>query len=174
MLQTLRRLFRPSEVQIQAQDAYIALTKQARNPIFYRELGVPDTLDGRFELIVLHLWLQLTRWEASTNDSKRALIEAFFQDMDQNLREFGIDMGIKKRMKAMANGYNGHLTAYDAALAKGDDAALADAFARNIYSTADTAASDAQLAALTRYAREAVQPALASDWPAVSFDAAGM
>ena len=169
MLQTLRRLFHPSEVQVQAQDAYIACTAQARNPVFYTKFGVPDTLDGRYEMIVLHLWLQLTRWGNSESDEKkRAIIEAFFQDMDQNLREFGIDMGIKKRMRAMANGYNGRLTAYDEALATNGDDALQAALTRNVYSTCEEAPKAEQVAALTHYIREALQPALASDWPALS------
>lgn len=171
MLSTLRKLLRPDETELQGQDAYNGCAAQARNPVFYRALGVPDTLDGRYEMIVLHVWLQLTRMkEADTPEHTRALIEAFFADMDQNLREFGIDMGIKKRMRAMADGYHGRITAYDAAFAEPDDAALTEAFTRNIYGTLETAANPTNIAALCAYARSAAsnQTALASEWPAIS------
>lgn len=137
---------------------------------------MPDTLDGRFELILLHLWLQLTRWEnTQTPEMKRALIEAFFADMDQNLREFGIDMGIKKRMRAMADGYNGRLNAYDVALAETTDDALCAALGRNVFGTCEQPPTPAQLNTLAHYVRMAAsQPVAASDWPALSLEAAGI
>jgi cytochrome b pre-mRNA-processing protein 3 len=172
MLQTLRQFFRSDDTRKQAQDAYIALTTQARNPVFYREFDVPDTLDGRFELIVLHLWLQLTRWHTHRPDAlKRALIEAFFQDMDQNLREFGIDTGMKKRIRAMADGYHGRITAYDAALTDAHHGPLRDALRRNVYGTVNDKPSEEILAQFVRYVREAARADATPDWPSPDISA---
>ena len=175
MLGTLQKLFGHSELEMHGQDAYNGCVAQARNPVFYEQFGVPDTLEGRFELIVLHVWLHLTRTkETESPEQQRSIVEAFFKDMDQNLREFGIDMGIKKRMRAMADGYNGRITAYDTARDANDDTALKDAFARNIFGECDQPPSDGALTRLLAYAQAALaQPARASDWPALSLDTAG-
>src|SRR3954469_17643296 len=100
MLAALRRLLleRPPET---ARAAYIALLAQARNPFFFERLGVPDTLDGRLELIVLLLFLLRQRLHAVPQafPVARGLSEEFFADMDRSLRELGvIDTGLAKRM----------------------------------------------------------------------------
>ncbi|MGD1878248.1 MAG: ubiquinol-cytochrome C chaperone family protein [Kiloniellaceae bacterium] len=99
---------------------YEAIVAQARSPELYRDLGVPDTLDGRFESIVLHLVLVLRRLKRDFpegTDLAEALQEAFFADMDRSLREMGAgDLGVGKRVKRMAEGFMGRLGAYEEAL----------------------------------------------------------
>lgn len=140
-----------------ADAAYIALVAQARKPFFYAELKVPDTLDGRFEMIVLHLFLlqhrllqestagavpALSKRESShsTCDGRapkefaRHVSEAFFDDMDRSVRELGVaDTGVSKRIKAMGQAYHGRLQAYEAGLQ--DAKAMRAALARNLYGT---------------------------------------
>jgi cytochrome b pre-mRNA-processing protein 3 len=145
MLDTLRKLCVPKPPQA-VNDTYIALVAAARNPFFYTDLHVPDTLDGRFEVIVLHLFLLQHRLIASTtppNSSDEAkaqqafaqfLSEAFFYDMDNCIRELGVaDTGVSHRIKKMGKAYHGRLQAYSAGLAEA--AALRAALARNLYGT---------------------------------------
>ena len=85
---------------------YDSIVAQSRVEAFYRDLGVPDTVEGRFELIVLHLHLVLERLRREGAAGKRlsqTLIEAFVTDMDDSMREFGIgDMGVPRRVKKAA------------------------------------------------------------------------
>lgn len=136
MFGALRQLFipkPPSEVEA----TYIALLRAARNPFFFTALKVPDTLDGRFEMIVLHLFLLQHRLIAKDNESFcQFLSEAFFNDMDTSLREMGVaDTGVSKRIKKMGKAYHGRLQAYAAGL--NDATALRAALARNLYGTVE-------------------------------------
>ena len=137
---------RPTET---ARAAYIALVAHARNPFFYETLAVPDTLDGRFELIVLHLFLLQARLLGEDEDFSRYLAEFFFSDMDRSLREIGVsDTGVRYRIKAMAKAYHGRLQAY--MLAQKNPAQLLPALSRNLYGTVDEGSVDA-LHRMARY-----------------------
>jgi cytochrome b pre-mRNA-processing protein 3 len=137
---------------------YRRLVAQARDPGFYRHAGVPDTLDGRFEMIVLHVFLvlrRLKRAQGAADELSRALTEALFEDMDRNLREIGVgDLSVGKHVKRMASAFRGRLAAYDAALAAGDDA-LAAALERNLYGTVSPAS--AEVARMVSYLRRECQ-----------------
>src|ERR1700759_3106086 len=80
---------------------YGMIVTQAREPIFYRDLGVPDTVNGRFDLLLLHLWLLLRRLRNVAHggvELSQALFDRFCEDMDDNLREMGIgDQTVPKR-----------------------------------------------------------------------------
>ncbi len=99
---------------------YDIIVAQARNPALYRDFDVPDSLDGRFEAIVLHLVLVLRRLKQDFPEGMELagnLQEVFFTDMDRSLREMGAgDLGVGKRVKRMAEGFMGRLHAYDEAL----------------------------------------------------------
>ena len=121
-----------------AQRLYRRAVEQARQPVFYRDLAVPDTVDGRFDLIVLHVILVLRRLEAAGQDTgalRRRLQEVLFDDMDRALREMGVgDLSVGKQVKKMAEAFFGRLDAYGQALgAAAEDAVLADAVRRNVY-----------------------------------------
>lgn len=129
-------------------DTYIALVRAARNPFFFTSLGVPDTLDGRFELILLHLFLLQQRLHEEDTEFSRYLSEEFFRDMDRALRELGImDTGISKRIKRMGKAYHGRLQHYGAAME--DEQQLCAALARNLYGTV----KEGDVMYLTRMAR---------------------
>lgn len=119
---------------------YGTIVTQARMPCFYRDYGVADTVNGRFDLIVLHLTLLFHRL-ASEPETQRALgqrvFDLFCRDMDHNLREMGVgDLAVPKKMKRIGAAFYGCLNAYEAALEVGDKEALIGAIARNIQSAA--------------------------------------
>lgn len=114
---------------------YAKAVTQARSPVFYAEREVPDTLDGRFDMLVLHVFLLLHRLGADGKPMKRitqALFDLMFADMDRSLREMGVsDMRIGKKVKEMARAFYGRVDAYEPALA--DEGKLKEALARNLY-----------------------------------------
>jgi cytochrome b pre-mRNA-processing protein 3 len=102
--------------------------------MFYRDLGVPDTVNGRFDMLLLHLWLLLRRLRTAAGgaDLAQELFDRFCEDMDDNLREMGIgDQTVPKRMRAFGEAFYGRAKAYDLALNEGGEA-LASAICRNI------------------------------------------
>lgn len=140
----------------EARRLYDAVVAQARLPGFYRGSGVPDTLDGRFELVALHSYLLLRRLkrEAQSADLAQAVFDAMFTDMDESLREIGVgDLSVGRRVKQMAQAFYGRIAAYDAGLAEAGDAALEAALARNLYGTLPEAPP--ATAAMARYMRQA-------------------
>ena len=113
---------------------YGMIVTQAREPLFYRDLGVPDTVNGRFDLLLLHLWLVLRRLRPIEGGAElcQALFDRFCDDMDANLREMGVgDLAVPKRMQAFGEAFYGRTAAYDLALADGSEA-LAQALCKNI------------------------------------------
>ncbi|MBX3518237.1 MAG: ubiquinol-cytochrome C chaperone family protein [Rhodospirillales bacterium] len=119
------------------QTLYSAIVCQARQPAFYRVCGVADTPDGRFDLIALHAALILRRLRMEGEAARplaQALFDHMFADMDENLREMGVgDLGVGKRVKAMARAFYGRLAAYDAAVTASDRTRAAEALRRNLY-----------------------------------------
>lgn len=132
---------------------YTAAVQAARDPYLYERLGAPDTLDGRFDIIGLHVSLLIHRLRSAPRpgpDLAQAVFDAMFSDMDQNLREIGVsDMAVGKRMRAMWEAFHGRAQAYAAAVEAGDEAALAAAVARNVWRGAEP---DGNAAALARLA----------------------
>jgi len=113
---------------------YGMIVTQAREPMFYQDLGVPDTVNGRFDLILLHLWLLLRRLRTAADGAElsQALFDRFCEDMDDNLREMGVgDQTVPKRMRAFGEAFYGRTRAYDQAIDEGSEA-LASAISRNI------------------------------------------
>jgi cytochrome b pre-mRNA-processing protein 3 len=117
MLNALKLFFQPS-LKHEAHAAYVQLVEQARNPWFYENQAVPDTLDGRFDVIILHIFLLVHRLRREQSDNAalfvRAVSEVFFADMDRSLREMGVgDTGISHRIKKMVSAFYGRLQAYE-------------------------------------------------------------
>jgi cytochrome b pre-mRNA-processing protein 3 len=142
---------------------YGAIVAQARSPAFYADYRVPDTVEGRFDLIVLHLVLLLNRLGRPAEASRglgQELFDAFCRDLDANLREMGVgDLAVPKRMQAFAEAFYGRQAAYLAALDAADERVFEKALARNIFA----AGNDAGAAKLGRYARAAVTSLEAQD-----------
>ena len=120
---------------------YGMIVARAREPGFYEVFGVPDTVDGRFDLLVLHLWMALRRLRAGGQTQlAQGLFDHFCNDMDANLREMGVgDLTVPKRMQKFGEAFYGRSAAYDAALAQGAEQgkeqgteALAQALCKNV------------------------------------------
>lgn len=150
----INRLFKGAESRDAAGNLYRALVAQSRLPAFYRGFGVPDTLDGRFDMIALHAFLVLHRLKRDGEGQGRvaqALFDLMFADMDGALRELGVgDLSVGRKVKRMASGFYGRVAAYEAGLAGTKDE-LQHALARNLYGTVAPAAS--QVAAMASYVR---------------------
>lgn len=163
-----KRLFDPQPRSDQAWPLYEIVVAQARTPVLYRDYGIPDSLDGRFEAIVVHMVLVLRRLKRDFPaglELAEALQEVFFTDMDRSLREMGAgDLGVGKRVKRMAEGFMGRLTAYEAALdavpLRGP-AELETALRRNAFGTLSAEQGDS--AALAAYVLAQVQTLEAQD-----------
>ena len=133
-------------------ELYTASVRAARDPYFFQALGVPDTLDGRFDMVGLLVFLVVDRLHAASAEGKKlaqAVFDAMFLDMDINLREIGIsDMRVAKSVRDMWEAFNGRSAAYAAALASGDTEALATTIARNVWRGRDPDESSHILARL--------------------------
>lgn len=118
---------------------YRDLVSRARAPMFYGDGGAPDSFDGRFDILVCHLYFVLRRLRGISDAAVfgRDLCEGFFADMDSVLREQGVsDTRVSKHIRNMASAFYGRISAYDVALAgEGlcSGRALAKVLARNLY-----------------------------------------
>lgn len=116
---------------------YVAAVTAARQSYLYTTLGVPDTLDGRFDLIGLHAWLVIQRLRFLPDpgpDLAQAVFDAMFSDMDMALREMGVgDLSVGKRVRAMWEAFHGRALAYEQALDANDPTAMREALIRNIW-----------------------------------------
>jgi cytochrome b pre-mRNA-processing protein 3 len=149
----LARLLRPPRREA-AYRLYTGAVEAARQPAFYARLGVPDTLDGRFELVALHVALVLRRLktEPSAKEFAQEVFDAMFADLDRALREMGTgDLSVGKQVKRMAAAFYGRALAYERGLAGSED--LAEALRRNLYGT--IVADAGALAAMTGWVRDA-------------------
>ena len=152
----LHRLLKSSRRHPDPSILYDAIVDQARQPHFFAVCGVPDTVFGRFDLLVLHAFLVLRRLNQAGNaleDFRQALFDHMFRDMDASLRELGVgDLSVPKKIKRMAQGFYGKVVAYEKALAGSDDD-IAEALRRNLFS--DAAPDAAQVGAIVVYLRVA-------------------
>ena len=135
---------------------YGMIVAQARSPAFYLGYGVPDTVAGRLDMIVLHLVLllrQLTKAQGAVPPIGQQLFDRFCQDIDDNFREMGVgDLAVPKEMQRVAEAFYGRAKAYESALADDSAAALEAAVARNVYGVPEPPLGARRLAA---YMREA-------------------
>jgi cytochrome b pre-mRNA-processing protein 3 len=137
---------------------YRRIITQARQPDFYSRHAVPDSLDGRFDMIVLHSFLVMRRLRAigtaAAQRLSQQLFDLQFADMDSSLREIGVgDLGVGKKVKVMAQAFLGRVEAYEVGLQASDDAALIEALTRNLYGTSQPSpAGPGRMAAYVRAA----------------------
>jgi cytochrome b pre-mRNA-processing protein 3 len=159
------RLFRPRFHPATIDSLYGVIVAQARVPDFYEEFGVADSVDGRFELIVLHLALVTRRLgrEAEGAALGRALVDRFGRDMDDNLREMGVgDLTVPKKMKGMFEALYGRTRSYQSALQgalnETGSEALEAALARNVFG-----GRGGEVSRLAAYVRRAARELDAAD-----------
>ena len=161
----LMSIFSAGRYRRTAAGLYQTVVGAARQPLFYRTLAVPDTIEGRYEMIVLHMALALRRLRRITpepRDLAQALVDYMASDLDRSMRELGVgDLSVPRHMKRLGEGCFGRATAYDQALDSTDAAGMDAALIRNVYS--DCAPGAASLAALQAYLRE--QEHHLASWP---------
>jgi cytochrome b pre-mRNA-processing protein 3 len=147
----VKHLFRP---QAAPAACYAAIVAAARQRMLYAGMGVPDTMEGRLDMLVLHVFFVLRRLkQANRMDFAQELTDAFFADIEANFRELGVsDQAVAKKMRAVEEIYYGRVKAYDAALGESPDA-FEKALARNIL----TPGPAADASALARYGLDAVR-----------------
>lgn len=147
---------------------YGVIVAQARSPAFYADYGVPDTVQGRFDLIVLHMVLLLRRLGRDSEDARRfgqRLFDEFCRDLDGNLREMGIgDLAVPKHMRRFAEAYYGRQAAYLAAFEAADARVFENALARNILALSER---DDRAVRLAHYACAAARELAAQEEHAV-------
>jgi cytochrome b pre-mRNA-processing protein 3 len=151
---------------------YGMIVAQARSRAFYADYGVPDTVEGRFDLLVLHLVLLLNRL-GRTNEAggpghnlEQRLFDVFCRDLDDNLREMGVgDMAVPRRMRHFAEAFYGRQAAYNAAMSAPDQREHEKAVARNIFGVI---AVDERAVRLARYARATASQLDAEDKDALA------
>ena len=156
--------FRSDPIQRAAARAYEHVVAQSRRPEFFAGIGVPDTVDGRFELICLHAFLYLHRLKREQKQASAAgqrFFDLMFTDFDRSLREMGTgDLSVGREVRRMAEAFYGRIAAYESGLAA-DDATLQAALARNLFGTA--AGTQGGLDAMAAYLRREAADLAAQD-----------
>ncbi|HZA00643.1 MAG TPA: ubiquinol-cytochrome C chaperone family protein [Hyphomicrobiaceae bacterium] len=130
---------------------YGSVAAQARDPTFYATYGVPDTPEGRFDLLVVHLYLVLERLKGEREAGaalSRSLVETFITDMDDSMRELGLgDLSVPRKVKKAVAALYDRVHEYRAAMSEADGERLVEALTRNVYGSvtvAERAACGAQ------------------------------
>ena len=154
----LRNLFKSDPVRDAAHDLYVAAVEQARRPGFYLHAGVPDSTEGRFDMVVLHAFLAIHRLKSEDGHPKAVaqhLYNVMFDDMDRSLREMGVgDFGIGHKVNRLSKAFFGRVQAYETAIADADDDALEEALGRNLFGTVQP--SPEHLTAMAAYVRQSI------------------
>jgi len=139
---------------------YESAVRQARAPALYASLGAPDTVEGRFELLTLHVILLVERLRGeggAAQASSQALFDTYVGDLDGALREMGVgDLSVGKRMRELGNAFYGRAAGYRKAFeALPEQAPLEDLIGRTILQDA-TGADPTALAAYAARCRDAL------------------
>lgn len=152
------RLFRHRSRTSIIASLYGTIVAQARAPVFYRDYRVPDTVNGRFEMISLHCVLVLERLEQGPDPRRRlgqAVFDRFCEDMDDSVREMGVgDLAVPRAMRRIGEAFYGRQAAYRLALAAPGGEPLAAVLERNVFAGVSTPDGVRRLAA---YVREAAR-----------------
>jgi cytochrome b pre-mRNA-processing protein 3 len=154
----ISRLFRRAPQDPSIASLYGTIVAQARTPAFYQIYAVPDTVNGRLEMIMLHAVLFLRRVEdeaAPVRALGQGLFDHFCRDIDASMREMGVgDLAVPRKMRRIGEAFYGRQAAYRTALAASDQESLVAALERNVYADAPQTGAARRLAA---YIREAAR-----------------
>ena len=130
--------FRPSRADLDAARLLQAVQAASRRPAFFGDSRIPDTLEGRFELMALNGALALIRLKSEPGAAPlaQAFTDRMFSSFDAGLREAGVgDLSVPKQMRKLAGGFYGRLNAYAEALGENDQDAAASAIGRNVFAS---------------------------------------
>lgn len=156
----LKRLFKPRPALVMGQALYASAVRQARMPALYADLGAPDTLEGRFELYSLHVYLILARLKEQGPQAAevgQAIFDTYVQALDDALREMGVgDTSVGRKMRKLGEAFYGRIKSYeDAVTTLPDTTALEAVLTRTVYAEVDAAKAPG-LAAYAVAQREAL------------------
>ncbi len=151
----LRNPFRTPPERVAGHALYTAVIGAARDPKVFTSWSVPDTPEGRFEMLALTTFLLLKRLKTddANKEVAQAVFDIMFEDLDSNLRELGVgDVGVSKKIKKMAEGFYGRISAYQSGLENGsDDAGLIAALLKYVYR--DQPPDESAVASLAAFTR---------------------
>ena len=143
---------------------YANIVSQARTEIFYSVFGVPDTLNGRFDMITLHMFIVLRRLKDLGEDGvklSQSLFDIMFADMDRNLREMGVgDLSVGKKVKALATAFYGRIKAYDIGIDGLNHESLMHSLERNLF--LDAVPNEEHVKIISNYLTREIEAA--SNW----------
>lgn len=143
-----------------AEKIYDAIVAQSRNPAFYLRCGVPDTLSGRFDMLVIHMFVVLQILKLGGREGQllaQEIVEAFIREMDTMVRDLGVsDRNVPKEVRKIAQLFYGQLLAYSTALQRGDTKGLANEVWKSFQSGEGSSASIAA-EAISTYMRQAIK-----------------
>lgn len=153
----LKRLFRPNRAYEAGQALYRTAAAQARDPVFYADVGAPDTVEGRFELYMIHVILLAMRLRghgARAGETSQVMFDAFLRGLDDAMREMGVgDLSVGKKMRKLGEAFYGRAKRYDAAI--DDPAELQALVRRTLYADVEAPAAETGAAAVAAYVRRA-------------------
>lgn len=134
----LDRWLKPRPAKAAGAKLYASAVAQARSPAFYRDFGVRDSMEGRFELFSLHVILLIERLKGQGEpaaETSQAVFDSYVKGLDDAFREIGVaDTSVGKKMKKLAGAFYGRLKTYDEAVAGlPDDTAVRDFLARTAF-----------------------------------------
>jgi len=169
----LDRLLAKNPVKTAARRLHEAATRQGRLPALYLDMNAHDTVEGRFEMLTLHVILLIDRLkdEPEAAAVRQALFDVYVRDLDGALREMGVgDLSVGKKMRKLGEAFYGRAKAYDAAFkALPATASLSETASRTTLDGADaTALTDYILRCRQALAAQATADLIAGDvaWPA--------
>jgi cytochrome b pre-mRNA-processing protein 3 len=150
------RLFKKDPMKARAREVYDTLVRAARKPGLYGQVGAPDTVDGRFDMITAHAILLFRRLRGqgeAAADLSQLVFDVMFDDFDAALREMGTgDLSVGKKIREMGEAFYGRAKAYEDALNAGDEEMLAAILERNLFAVdagEDTAPEDVETVHVT-------------------------
>ena len=150
----LPRLFRQRPAYEAGAALYRAAAAQAREPAFYREAHAPDTVEGRFELYMIHVILLAMRLRGqgkAAAETSQVMFDAFLRGLDDAMREMGVgDLSVGKKMRRLGEAFYGRAKRYDESI--GDHAELRALVRRTLYADMEGADAEAGAGAVAAYA----------------------
>ena len=153
----LPRLFRQRPAYDAGQALYRVAADQAREPAFYRDAHAPDTVEGRFELYMIHVILLALRLRGGGRraaETSQVMFDAFLRSLDDAMREMGVgDLSVGKKMRRLGEAFYGRAKRYDELI--GDPAELQAMVRRTLYADVDGEAADSGAHAVSAYAARA-------------------
>ncbi len=142
----LDRLFRPKPALTAGRALYAAVVDQSRTPALYEVYAAPDTVEGRFEIYTLHVFLLLDRLKRQgpqASDTAQALFDTYVSSLDDALREMGVgDLSVGKKMRKLGEAFYGRVKSYETAFGSlPETGALNALLVRTVYAEADSGAA---------------------------------